>query len=67
MESIRAEAVVKLFGSTVALNGIDLEIAGGELFFLLGASGCGRAVLMDMGALLPWLCPRLGSEAEALW
>jgi iron(III) transport system ATP-binding protein len=46
MESIRAESVVKSFGSTLALDGITLEIEPGELFFLLGASGCGKTTLL---------------------
>ncbi len=46
MESIRAESLVKSFGSARALDGIDLEIAPGELFFLLGASGCGKTTLL---------------------
>lgn len=46
MESIRAESVVKSFGSVRALDGISLEIAPGELFFLLGASGCGKTTLL---------------------
>ena len=46
METIRAEQVVKIFGATRALNGVTLEIAPGELFFLLGASGCGKSTLL---------------------
>ena len=42
MEVIRIEEVRKVFGkSVVALDGLSLEIGAGELFFLLGASGCG--------------------------
>ena len=46
MESIRAESVVKSFGSTLALDGVSLHVGPGELFFLLGASGCGKTTLL---------------------
>ncbi|MEI6176962.1 MAG: ABC transporter ATP-binding protein [Verrucomicrobiota bacterium] len=46
MEAIRAELLVKTFGSSRALDGISLRIESGELFFLLGASGCGKTTLL---------------------
>ncbi len=46
MESIRAESVVKSFGNARALDGITLHVEPGELFFLLGASGCGKTTLL---------------------
>jgi len=46
MEAIRADSVVKDFGEVRALNEVSIGIEPGELFFLLGGSGCGKTTLL---------------------
>ncbi len=46
MDGIRADSVIKKFGEVRALDGVDVEVNGGELFFLLGSSGCGKTTLL---------------------
>lgn len=46
MTSIRVEKLTKTFGPTVALKEMSIDIAAGELFFLLGPSGCGKSTLL---------------------
>ncbi len=44
--SISIQKLVKTFGATRALDRVTLDIAPGELFFLLGPSGCGKTTLL---------------------
>ena len=55
MTPIHIERLVKRFGATTAVDGISLDIAAGDLFFLLGPSGCGKTTLLRMiaGFTLP--------------
>jgi iron(III) transport system ATP-binding protein len=46
MVSITIREVLKTFGAVRAVDSVSLEIAKGELFFLLGPSGCGKTTLL---------------------
>ncbi|MEE2908432.1 MAG: ABC transporter ATP-binding protein [Planctomycetota bacterium] len=48
MTCISIEGISKRFGSTTAVDGVDLQIESGDLFFLLGPSGCGKTTLLRM-------------------
>ncbi len=38
----------KRFGPTTVVDGVSFEIGNGEMFFLLGASGCGKTTVLRM-------------------
>ena len=59
MTAITLKGLTKRFGSTTAVDGVDLEIQSGELFFLLGPSGCGKTTLLRM--LAGFIEPSAGS------
>jgi len=50
MGAIQLEEVVKTFGPTTVIHGIDLEIEHGEFAVFVGPSGCGKSTLLRLVA-----------------
>ncbi|MGH2876184.1 MAG: ABC transporter ATP-binding protein [Solirubrobacteraceae bacterium] len=48
--NIKLESLVKRFAEVRAVDGISVEIEGGEFFSLLGPSGCGKTTTLRMVA-----------------
>ena len=50
--AVHVEGVVKHFGATVALAGVDLDVEEGMVFGLLGPNGAGKTTLVRVLATL---------------
>ncbi len=48
MSEVVLKKVVKAYGSTPVIHGVDLEIASGEFCVFVGPSGCGKSTLLRM-------------------
>ena len=55
MASVSLQGVAKRFGGTTVVQGVDCEIADGELNVILGPSGCGKSTLLRLVAGLEQL------------
>jgi len=47
-EAIRAENIVKTFGTVTALNGVSMRVARGETLGILGDNGAGKSTLIKI-------------------
>jgi spermidine/putrescine transport system ATP-binding protein len=47
---VRLVGLVKRFDEVIAVDGVDLQVAGGEFFSLLGPSGCGKTTTLRLVA-----------------
>ncbi|TYO88529.1 sn-glycerol-3-phosphate import ATP-binding protein UgpC [Oceanicella actignis] len=50
MAGIKLENLIKSYGDTRILHGIDADIADGEMIVVVGPSGCGKSTLLRMVA-----------------
>jgi len=61
--AVHAQALTKRFGDVVAVDGLELEIAAGRFFGLLGPNGSGKTTTIHMLSTL--IRPSAGSAAVA--
>ena len=48
MATIEIDRLVKRYGQTAVVHGIDLSIQDGEFVVLVGPSGCGKSTTLRM-------------------
>src|SRR5215471_7715816 len=60
---IHVRNLTKSYGSVRAVQGIDLDVRGGEIFAMLGPNGAGKSTTVE---ILEGLRPRDGGEVSVL-
>ena len=50
MSGVTLDSVIKRYGNTQVIHGVDLEISDGEFCVFVGPSGCGKSTLLRMVA-----------------
>jgi ABC-2 type transport system ATP-binding protein len=63
VDAIAAEGLVRTFGETRAVDGVDLHVGAGEIYGFLGPNGAGKSTTVRMLATL--LRPSAGSARVA--
>ncbi|HTR58368.1 MAG TPA: ATP-binding cassette domain-containing protein, partial [Casimicrobiaceae bacterium] len=48
MASLELKHVVKRYGETTVIHGVDLDVTNGEFVVFVGPSGCGKSTLLRM-------------------
>ncbi len=48
MSALALRGLAKSFGSVRAVDGVDLDVAQGEVCALLGPSGCGKTTVLRL-------------------
>jgi ABC-2 type transport system ATP-binding protein len=61
MSAIRSHGLSRAFGEIIAVAGLDLDVADGEIFGLVGPDGAGKTTTMRM---LTGILPPTGGAAE---
>jgi len=59
MSAVRTEGLTRRFGDETAVDGLDLDVAEGEVFGFLGPNGAGKSTTISM--LLGFLEPSAGT------
>ncbi|MCW2878082.1 MAG: transporter, partial [Sphaerisporangium sp.] len=46
--AVRGRGITKSFGDVVALDGVDLDVASGQVHGLVGPNGAGKTTLLGL-------------------